>query len=503
MGERPLWAFALLLGALSAGCPAGAEREPLPLDLPSAGELVFAEKRDFVVVGYFKTRLVSPGDVRIELFAGTDTRSRPVRSIQSHVDRATGLTPREALDLAYAHGQAWGPQGAGTDPAETVMTPDLVAVPGGIEDPTNKVVVTPEYYAGVVLGGVSRTFDTRYAAADGVPWTDLVAGVYTIRVTGLSGDLAGRTSSRRIEFGRTHSMLGRFSPYVSRESMLAYAVERGFRTYFDFFPGFFSHAGHTYEIPGRWMANNAIEVVNTFPDCRVDTRAAAENALLLYNISGTSATQLIEIGGMAANDLLGQQTTFHYYDIGEPFIPYLDASTSAPASLAGTIVGFARDDRLALTRIESGPAEQAEEDNLYEFAGVRQLAIDIDPGDGVSVAASCAFCVYGVVVPIQAATRPGPLPHQFEVQNAIRSIQYTIRRADGATVVEESRSVGLERRFEPVHAPSRSIRSIYEFKHRFRLELSGNYTVSLRARDALGAEVAGGAAEFALSVQAR
>jgi len=493
----------VLLALLSAGCPGSDGREPLPLDLPSRSECVFAEKRDFVVVGYFPTRLGRPGDVRIELFAGSDTRRRPVRSIRSHVDPSTGLTPRESLDFGYERGQAWGPQGGGLEVSEMLMTPDLVAVPGGIENPTNKVVVTPEYYAGVVLGGASRDFDTRYAGDDGVPWTDLNAGQYTIRVTGISGDFEGRSNSRRIEFGRTHAMLGRFSPGISRDKMLVYAAEHGFRTYIDFFPGFFSQGGYSYEIPGRWMANNAVEVVNTFPDSLRDTLADAQNDLLLYNISGTSATQRIEIGGLVSSGLLTQQTTFHYYDIGEPFIPYLDASTGMPASLSGTITAFEPGDRLALTRIEIEPAGESGEDNLYDFGAVRQRGIDTDLDDGVALDPSREFSIYGVTAPLPSATRPGPLPHQFEVANSIRSIEYRIRSEDGSLVLADSRPVGLKRLFEPVHAQSRSMLSIYEFKHRFRLDESGTYTVSAHARDAEGAEVPGGAATFQITVGRR
>lgn len=138
-GRRRL-VLPLLLLALVAAC--SDHRAPLPLDLPSARERTFAEKRDFVVAGYFDPPLAHPGNVRIELYRGTSARGTPVRRIESHVDPATGTTPRGALDLLYANGQAWGPAGPVTDPDEIVMTPDLVAVPGGIESPWNKAVVT-------------------------------------------------------------------------------------------------------------------------------------------------------------------------------------------------------------------------------------------------------------------------------------------------------------------------------------------------------------------------
>ena len=47
---------------------------------------------------------------------------------------------------------------------------------------SNKVVVTRDYYAAVVLGGVTKEFDTLYRGEDGETWQDLKAGVYTLRV---------------------------------------------------------------------------------------------------------------------------------------------------------------------------------------------------------------------------------------------------------------------------------------------------------------------------------
>lgn len=472
----------------------------IPLHIPSEGETMFAETRDFTVVGYFDEPLARPGDVRVELFAGPSTDRTPVRIVRSHVDPATGTTPRDALDLGYAAGQAWGPDGPVTDPSLVVVSPDVVAVPGGLEDPTNKAVVTNEYYAAAVLGGVSKEFDTDYAAA-GVSWTDLTAGTYTIRVTGLSGQLEGLTATRQIEFGRTHAMLGRFSPEVHRQALLAHAAAAGYRTYTDFFPGFFSHEGYSFEIPGRWMANNSVEVVNTSPTRLVDDIAGSLNDVLLYNISLTSATNRIEIGAIVAHELLDDRTTFHHYDIGEPTLTYVDAASGEQQTLDGAIRPLPPGDRLVLTRVEVRPADDIAGDNLYDIGDGTPLVLDPDPEDGVAVGGGDEFSVFGVVTPIPTTVQPGPLAHQYEMDDAIAAVRYEIRDAGGSLVRTSTGEVGLGRRYDPVQEPDRVSPSVYEFEHELRIEAGpGAYAVTLTGLDTGGQPVPGTTEAFTVTV---
>ena len=139
----------------------------------------------------------------------------------------------------------------------------------------------------------------------------------------------------------------------------------------------------------------------------------AAKDVILYNISAASATQLIEIGAIVANGLLTRQTTFHRYDIGEPFIAYTDAG-GRTVSLDGVIVAFHDGERLALTRVESMPDDGIDRENLYDVGDPAPLDIDVDIADGVEVPSAWEFSVYGVVVPVPSPARPGPLPHQHE-----------------------------------------------------------------------------------------
>lgn len=467
----------------------------IPLDVPSTNQTVFAETRDFTVVGYFKPPLRNPGDVQVELFAGTAAIGTPVRVLRSNVDPATGVTPRTSLEFGYRNGQAFGPNGPVSDPSRIVMTPDLVKYPGGFRNPANKVVVTRDYYAAVVLGGVSRDFDTDYGDGSST-WSDLTAGTYTVRVSGHSGQLYGLSATRTITFDTTHAMLGRFSPDASRRRLLLFAAERGYRTYVDPFPGFFTFNGYSYEIAGRWMANNSVEVVNRAANARVDNVATARNDVLLYNISASSATQRIEIGAIVANGLLNGQTTFHYYDIGEPSLTWVDARTDATSSRTGTIVTLPDSVRLVVTRVESRAARWYLQHNLFDAGDTTHMSVDTDVSDGVAVRGGDEFSVFGVVAPIASTVRPGPLAHQYTIDSAIDSVRYVIRSSQGQVVQISAHPVGLMRRFDPYRSPRSLATSVYEFEHSFRMTSGGLYTVAMTGLDRSGQPVAAAAHSF-------
>ncbi len=508
IAPRPRAAALACLLPLAAAC----ERTPtgndalrpaaaIPLDVPSLNQTVFAETRDFTVVGYFRPRLRNPGNVQVEVFAGPTAVGTPLRTLRSNVDATTGTTPRASLDFTYRNGQAFGPNGPLTDPARIVMTPDLVKYPGGLRNPANKVVVTRDYYAAVVLGGVTRGFDTDYGDGSST-WSDLTAGTYTIRVSGHSGQLEGLAATRTITFDTTHAMLGRFSPEASKGKLLAYAAERGFRTYIDPFPGFFTFNGYSYEITGRWMANNSVEVVNRAANALVDNAATARNDVLLYNISATSATQRIEIGAIVANGLLNGQTGFHHYDLGEPSLTWVDARTGATTSRAGTIVDLPDSARLVVTRVESRSARASLQHNRFDAGDTTRMLVDIDVSDGVVVRAGDEFSVFGVVAPIPSTVTPGPLAHQYTIANAIDSVRYVIRSNRGTVVQISAHPVGLVRRYDPYRAPDAQATSVYEFEHSFRVASGDSYAIEMTGLDRHGQPVTATTRSFTVVVTA-
>jgi len=425
----------------------------------------------------------------IQVYRGAPGSGTLVREIRSHVDTATCLTPLSSIDVDYPNGSNFG----------VTMVPDLVKEPGGIEDPNNKVVVTEDYYAGVILGGATKDFDTTYTDSDGMPLADLTEGTYTIVVTGLSCDLAGQTATKQISMGLTHASLGRFSPESSKQKLIEFTEANGYRIYFDYFPGYFGFEGNLYEIKDRWMPNNSIEVANDLAGTVVDTVAAAVNDLLVYNVRDTSATNTVEIGALVHNGLVeSANTVFHHYDIGEPEITYVDEGGQS-VSLDGQYATFGASP-LVITRVEIQAADASTGDNLYNTGDTTPKELDLDVADGVTVGPGEEFNVFGVVTPIPSETSPGEHDHEYMIANRIAQVRYDIRDGGGTIVDTQTKEVDLARIYDPTD-PTWLSNSIYEFMHELTIESgAGVYTVELVGLDADGAEVGGTAQSFTVTV---
>ena len=479
----------LVLGTLLLSGTAGAAA--LTIDFPSSNETVMAEMRDFYVTGAVPAGITIPGDIRIEVFMGANATGTPVRVLQSHVDPATGTTPRSAIAADYRNGTAKG----------TVMVPDLVREPGGLLDTWNKVVVTREYYSGLVLGGASKHFDTNYTDREGRPLADLTAGEYTVRVTGLSAGLAGLTAEKRVTLGRTHAALGRFSPPAQKNLLTAFAREHGYRTYLDSFPGYFYWNGAGYVIPGRWVTNNAIEVVNDCPGAVVDTSSTAENELFLYDIRNTSATYTVEVSTIVRTGMTDSpRTVYHYYAAGEPTFTYVARENGTRVSFDSALSKLANTDRLALTRAEFRP--EGMPDPIVDLADLTPKRLDLAPGDGISVEPGETCLVYGVVAPIPAPVVPGPSGKDGRPANRIASICWTLRNRSGVRIAGSTFPVELGRRADPTR-PSEIGYSFYEFGGRIgKGAPAGTYTLRLEGLDGAGTVVNGTVEEVPFSLGA-
>gem|GEM_PF-693688 len=489
MASARLFPVLLVLGACLFVGAAGASS--LTIDYPSPNETSMGEMRDFYVTGAVPVGITTPGDVRIEVFSGTSAAGTPVRTIESRVDPATGTTPLSAIADGYPNGTAKG----------TVMVPDLVCEPGGLYETWNKVVVTPEYYSGLVLGGASKHFDTNYTDSEGHPLEDLTAGEYTIRVSGLSGGLEGLTAERRITLGKTHAALGRFSPAVQKNRLLAFAQENGYRTYLDSFPGYFYWNSSGYVIPGRWVVNNAIEVVNDCPGTVVDTVGAAENDLFLYDIRNYSATYTVEVSTIIRTGMADSpRTVYHYYAAGEPVYTYVARENGTRVSFDSALSELAHADRLALTRAEL--RSESAPDPIVDLADATPKRLDTVPDDGISVEAGETCLLYGVVAPIPAPVVPGPSGKDGKPTNRIASVAWTLLDGTGTAVSGSTIPVELGRRINPAK-PTEIVTSSYEFGGPVGAGVpAGRYTLRLEGHDEFGAPVIGTAETVPFSIGA-
>jgi hypothetical protein len=457
---------------------------------PSVDERYFAEKGDFYVVGLFPQGIQAPGNIRVELFRGATASGTPVRTLESHVDEITGVTPDSAVETGYTEGRVVG---------KMTKAPDLINAPGGFRYPGNKVLVTREFYGAMFLGGSTKDFDTDYTDAQGNQLEDLTEGVYTVKVTGLSGEVASHTETIQVYFKPVRKVFGGFQPDNHRNKFFAYTKDNGYGKLYDPLPGYFSPISwsDSYMIQKRARSRNSFEVVNTVNGATYGSTDNAQIGFILYNLKDKGATTCLEIGkAIATNVIDNRNTYFYYYNIGEPDINYV-AMDSQKKTLDGTITRFDYGDRLVLTRAAVRARGTGDGDNKFSLVDETPTTLDLNVSDGVQLTTNEEFAVFGVVTPIQAAVTVDPNNFMYyNVDNRIAQIRYRIADSQGTIVAETTRNVTLERRYSN-SVPVVWYPSIYEFEHEFNLDVKpGTYTVELIALDQKGNGVSGTAETF-------
>ena len=428
--------------------------------------------RDFYVYGLFPAPLDHPGNIRVVLKDGNGT---VIRTVASCVNE-TGVTPESSVDMSLVP-EKWG----------GLLAPDVITEPGGYENGSNKVLVTGTYYLALVQGGVTRGMGSYTDVSSGrlEPIVrDLTAGTYTLVVEGLDGDLAGERVEREIVFGETHASLGVFRPESNKQSVIGWAEEKAppLRVYIDWFPGYFRSGEGGYEIPDRWQANNAIEVVNGLPGTTVDTAAGAQNDCLIYNVGNTSTTLQVELAAILMHGLEDSDyTTFTHYDIGEPSIAWVDRPTSTAESLTGRLAAYPADTRVVYTRAEitDGPVRE----NYFSAVGNdSKKTVDTTP-ERVTIVQGENLTLYGVTRPIATKLTGAGSAWRYVPDDQIVMYVY-----ENATLGAFTFTGCLEREFEDGYVGYAN----YEFGHAFTetaVMPPGTWLLSVSAYNSTGALV--------------
>ncbi len=486
--------FAMLILAFLfclSGAPL-AEAVKISISVPSEGSRIFAPTRDFYVVVSLdregRNPEVEPFNLRFELFRDGNTTA--VRTVESAVD-ASGITPYSCIKTDYAGG--WTPDDYGD--IMTSPLPDLVydpSIAGSFSDPRQKAVVTTHYGAALIQGGRTRNFDSTYPYA-----RDLSEGSYTLRVTAFNGDKTEIDSKTvPITFGSVpDKIMSRFSPASHMEKVRAFATEKNSHIYVDPFPGYWdaSTLPHGavpgslfYEIVNRWRPNDALEYLNG------TVRG------IVYNISDTSSSQLVEIGSMANALRLGTDSVLWYhYDIGDPRV-YYDPGNGKPEFRDGSIVSFPSGEKLVLTRAEirgDGVSDPVPSDGI-SYPELADKQVDWNFADGVYVRPRQLLSVFGVVTPMQ------PDPWDIEasadgtyiLKNRVAKVRYSLLDGNREVLSFDAKNVALTR--YGINAKP----SIYEFRHDIPVPASFDraLTVSLSGFDSYDRPVAGTEKSFIL-----
>ena len=471
-----------------------AEAVVISILAPSAEEQVLESGRDFYVIGSIDRGGVSPEnmpfDIRVyvaETGLVRDGKILPLRTVRSHVDSTTGLTPERDIYFRYEGKAPW----VNIDREELFKSPppDLVyrhGDPDSFYDPSLKAVVTKDRFAVLIQGGVTKDFDTDYSKSysDELAWK-----MYRILAAAVSGDKVLAVAEADVMFGTVQGkILARFSPDEHFKRVAAFAEEKGLRIYRDLFPGYWPCSdGSVYEIPRRWRANDALEYVE------------GKVHAIIYNISEKRcATQEVEIGRIAFEGWLdSEDIVYYYYDIGEPSLKY--RTWHGTDKKIGKLIMFENGDRLALTRAETGEAPEA----YYPKDTIDKA--DWNVYNSVSIDREKPLVLCGVVTPIQPklseviANDDGT----FDVGNRIQKIRYKFVNMIEGTLYETEKEVLLERKYSD-RGNGWTLESIYEFRHYFVLpeNLNGKIlTVYVDALDENGEEVEGSSEAFYLWIR--
>lgn len=472
----------------------------ITLTLPSPNEVTFAEKRDFYISGSFKPGVKVTGNIKIELYKLPNTLV-PVRSIQSHVD-SSGTTPLSAIRQNNPEGYiAKGYK----ERQKPLLVPDLIQEPGGFLNPNNKVLVTPTGFVAIILGGVTKDFDTSYTDNYGKPLQDLTAGTYKLVVKGLSGDIAGSITTMQLKFSKNRTQLGRFIQGEPFERLKSYANENNLHIYLDPLAGYFTDDNYltSFSIPARWSAQNSIEIVNNLPGIIDNDIYNSENHVLIYAIADYNATHSLEIGAIVANGLVEAAKTFWlHYDIGEPSIKYTQADSNTKTLLNGNIVPFKPGAVCELTRVETKNLLSSSQNNIWHSVDYDlKTVIPFSNSTPILLSSTNSLDVYGNCRPISAAATPGKDMYKYfyTVHNRVQTIHYTITGPLGNIVDDETLPIALQRFYDD---STTAVNSIYEFKHDFHFNAgSGSYQINWTGLDVFGSVVPGAGSTFNVTVQ--
>ena len=490
--------FCLAFASLLFGLP-DAEAVKLSVAVPSEGSRILAPTRDFYAIVAIdregKNPEQEPFNVRFELYR--DGVLAPLRTVTSLVSDATGLTPMSAIKIDYQHGYT---PGEGVDILAS-PPPDLIydpAAPVTFYDVARKAVVTRHYAAALIQGGRTKSFDTNYAT---IYTRDLDEGVYTLKATAVGGGGSELHSvSVPITFGIVpDKIISRFSPERHMENVTAFAKANNSHIYSDPFPGYWDASGLPhggvpgtlfYEITRRWRPNDLLEYMGG------TIRA------VLYNVASTSATNMVELGGLAhAGRLDSNSILWYMYDTGEVSLSY-DAGNGQTATKAGAIVPFPEGKKLAMVRAEvrgDGLTEPAPSDNVY-YPELADKSVDWNVADGVTVKARQMLSLFGVVKPLQPSASD-VIPSEdgsYTMRNRIETVRYTLLEGTEEKAVFDGKTVELTR-------PETSSRpSIYEFRHDLIIpeEFAKSWTVNVQAFDVYGNAVPGTELSFIITPRA-
>ncbi|MDO5563431.1 MAG: hypothetical protein Q4F74_07465, partial [Synergistaceae bacterium] len=360
--------FAVVFISVCLICPMA---EALSFDIIQPKlNMTIAPSRDLLIKGTITREAGDPAsfDVWIGLYTEGDVLLDE-RIVQSHVDN-TGYTPSTDIYIPYAsskdHVYTYDAHSSITS-VDKWMAPDMMYINNSADqflELLNKAMIynkhgfdtktgkytSGDFFAGIIMGGVTKEYQLNYTDQYGYPLDDIPAGNYKLKIalTGSGGEIVSRTIP--ITYGYTKGkMLTRYS-YVNGHNVKLDAFAKRdpdeYTLLWDYFPGYWD----TFEITRRWRPNDSIE----YNEGNVHA--------ILYDVHSWNATQNVELAYLAhRGDISSDRVHFYRYDIGEPSVIGSDGTKD------GNLVSMDRAKKMELARVEFREGVTTPSDNIYNL----------------------------------------------------------------------------------------------------------------------------------------
>ena len=432
--KKKFISFLIILTMLASFTSAKAA--DLKLIAPTDTEFEIAPTRDFYVIGEIMRDLDAsdmPLDVKIEL---VNDRGIAVRELKSHVSSG-GLTSGEYILFDYELGHS-------ENDTKNVnlmkfAPPDIVYNGSSRDSVRNtylKIVVSEKYFAAIIYGGATQSFDILYADEHEQALSDITEGQYSLVVTLLNGmDEEVARAEKKITIGTGSDRLIASSEGI--DLIKEYANENGdtipssLAGYWH--PSFFTSAPEdfAYIISSMYVQNAAVEY------------GEAENVkLFLYALDTEERSVNVPLGG-ALNSDSNTSFSYLYYDIGEPEVKF---------DLAGKTVikkGSLKEEKSSFAKVLRT--------ETYDEYGAFYPDFDVKNGVIMRVGAETVF--YGAYSPIGFRAASGG-DGFYRISDRAVKVKAFIKNKLGGTVYETECEPTMTR----VGADKEEYDARYEFK---------------------------------------
>lgn len=311
-----------------------------------------------------------------------------------------------------------------------------------------------------------RIFDDGVGFFDenGKPFNMLGMGCYTVEaeLDSPEGEVLAIVR-KNIRIGSSDDQaIVRFNPPEHKKNMVKWCRDIGVSISSEPLPGYLD------PYAGIWLYHMGLLPMYRSND--IALYATARVHMFVYLIDPASTSYETELAYLQTQRAVGDPRRFfaYHYDIGEALI-----RKGTPFEQHGRIVGFEKDEYLAVCRVDIVSSKASENHFDLSESGVIDMLTDMED---LTVPAGSVIAIMGVVRPWQLDPRSFRLrrDNTYEITDSVNELHYEL--STGSEVIRESRRLMLERYDgKPIGS------SVFEFYNLFRIpEEWRGHSISVR-----------------------